>query len=51
MDQFFRLMVPNTGAFDEALIADSVSKAFDKIGDGVLITHSQVLVQVGKLHF
>lgn len=41
MDQFFRLMVPNTGAFDEALIADSVSKAFDKIGDGVLITHSQ----------
>lgn len=41
LDQFFRQMTPNTGAFDSAVISDSMSKLFDRIGDGVLVTHSQ----------
>lgn len=41
MDQFMRWLTPNTGAFDEHLIARSVSATFDRINGGVLITHSQ----------
>ncbi|WP_314186718.1 alpha/beta fold hydrolase [Aggregatibacter kilianii] len=41
LDQFFRQMTPNTGPFDDAIISDSMSKLFDRIGDGVLVTHSQ----------
>lgn len=39
--QFYRQMTPNTGSFDGNLIADAVSGLFDKIGGGILITHSQ----------
>lgn len=39
--QFYRQMTPNTGSFDANVIADAVSALFDKIGGGVLITHSQ----------
>ncbi len=41
LDQFFRQMVPNTGPFDAEVNADAVSALFDRIGRGILLTHSQ----------
>lgn len=41
LEQFYRQMTPNTGAFDATVVSASVSALFDKIGPGVLITHSQ----------
>jgi hypothetical protein len=41
LDQFFRQMVPNTGPYDAQVNTNAVSALFDKIGQGVLITHSQ----------
>jgi hypothetical protein len=40
LDQFFRQMVPDTGPFDASVATDAVAALFDKIGPGVLITHS-----------
>jgi hypothetical protein len=34
-------MTPNTGPFDAKVITDAVSELFDKIGEGILVTHSQ----------
>jgi hypothetical protein len=34
-------MTPNTGPFDMTVVSDSVSALFDKIGPGILFTHSQ----------
>jgi hypothetical protein len=41
LEQFFRAMVPNTGPFDMELHSAAVSALFDKIGPGILVTHSQ----------
>jgi hypothetical protein len=41
LHQFFRQMVPNTGPFDMEANAAAVSALFDKIGPGILLTHSQ----------
>ena len=41
LEQFYRQMTPNTGAFDANVVTDAVSQLFDKIGNGILITHSQ----------
>jgi hypothetical protein len=41
LNQYFRAMTPNTGPFDLAVISDAVAALFDKIGPGILITHSQ----------
>lgn len=41
LEQFFRQMTPNTGSFDAVIVSDAVSALFDKIGEGILITHSQ----------
>ncbi len=41
LENFFRQMTPNTGAFDTNVIADSMAALFNKIGNGILITHSQ----------
>lgn len=41
LNQFFRQMTPNTGAFDTQLIARTMAQLMDKIGSGVLVTHSQ----------
>ncbi|RAJ82302.1 alpha/beta hydrolase family protein [Chitinophaga dinghuensis] len=41
LEQFFRQMTPNTGAFDGAIVADACSEIFNKIGNGILVTHSQ----------
>ena len=34
-------MTPNTGAYDEGLIATDVAALMDKTGGGILVTHSQ----------
>jgi hypothetical protein len=40
LNQYFRQMTPNIGGFDTEVITDAASKLFDKIGDGILVTHS-----------
>jgi hypothetical protein len=34
-------MVPNTGSYDVKVNIDAVSALFDKVGPGILVTHSQ----------
>jgi alpha/beta hydrolase family protein len=41
LNQFFRSMTPNTGPFDAEVNARAVAALFEKIGAGVLVTHSQ----------
>lgn len=41
LEQFFRQAVPNTGPYDAQLNIDAVSALFNKIGQGILLTHSQ----------
>jgi Alpha/beta hydrolase family len=41
LDQFFRQSVPNTGPYDVQVNTNAVAALFDKIGPGVLLTHSQ----------
>ena len=41
LDQFFRQITPNTGAFDEQVIAASLAALCDTLGGSILITHSQ----------
>lgn len=41
LEQFYRQMTPNTGAFETRVVSDAISSLFDKIGDGILVTHSQ----------
>ncbi|MBI3716667.1 MAG: alpha/beta fold hydrolase [Betaproteobacteria bacterium] len=40
MNQYFRQMVPDTGPFDANVAAEAVSALFNKIGQGILVTHS-----------
>lgn len=41
LNQFFRSMVPNTGPYDVQVNTEAVSALFNKIGPGILVTHSQ----------
>ena len=41
LDQYFRQMTPNTGAFDVEVTSNATAALFKKIGPGVLVTHSQ----------
>jgi len=41
LEQFYRQMTPNTGPFDANVVSDAISQLFSKIGDGILVTHSQ----------
>jgi hypothetical protein len=41
LNQYFRAMTPNTGPFDMNVVSDAVCALFTRIGQGVLITHSQ----------
>lgn len=41
LEQFFRQAVPNTGPYDAQLNIDVVSALFNKVGQGILLTHSQ----------
>lgn len=40
LDQFFRMMTPNTGSVDEDAIVDAMSAVLDKSGDAIFFTHS-----------
>lgn len=40
LNQYFRQMTPDTGPIDAGVVTDAVSALFDKIGPGILITHS-----------
>ncbi len=40
LNQYFRQMTPNIGAFDTEVIISSVNELFNKIGPGILVTHS-----------
>ncbi len=40
LDQFFRQMVPNVGPIDLEVNASAMSALFDRIGPGILVTHS-----------
>ncbi|MBY5863711.1 alpha/beta hydrolase [Rhizobium leguminosarum] len=41
LNQYFRAMTPNTGPFDMEVVSNAVAKLFEKIGPGILFTHSQ----------
>jgi hypothetical protein len=41
LNQFFRQSVPNTGPYDPAANVTAVAALFEKIGPGILVTHSQ----------
>jgi hypothetical protein len=41
LNQFFRQMTPNTGPYDAEVNSSAVSALFDRIGPGILVTHSQ----------
>lgn len=41
LNQYFRQMTPNTGPFDMGINTDAVVALFEKIGPGILVTHSQ----------
>ncbi|MBT8236211.1 MAG: alpha/beta fold hydrolase [Bacteroidia bacterium] len=40
LNQYFRQITPNIGGFDTQIITDATSQLFDKIGKGILVTHS-----------
>lgn len=40
LEQYFRAMTPDTGPIDTNLSSNAVSALFDKIGPGILVTHS-----------
>lgn len=40
LNQYFRQMTPNIGGYDTEVITNATSKLFDKIGAGILVTHS-----------
>lgn len=40
LNQYFRQMVPNVGPIDINVNVDAISALFDKIGEGILLTHS-----------
>lgn len=41
LDQFYHMMTNNHGPYDADLISTTMAAVFDKVGDGVLVTHSQ----------
>ncbi len=40
LNQYFRQMTPNLGPIDREVVVSATDKLFDKIGDGILVTHS-----------
>ncbi|WP_062603419.1 alpha/beta hydrolase [Caballeronia calidae] len=41
LDQLFRQITPDTGPFDVNVIVPAIEALFDKIGPGILVTHSK----------
>ena len=57
LDQYFRQMTPDTGPIDINVNTDAVAVLFEKIGEGVLVTHShsggmgwQAVLKSDKIH-
>lgn len=40
LNQYFRQMTPNIGSFNTEVITFAISELFNKIGDGILVSHS-----------
>lgn len=40
LNQYFRQMAPSLGPIDPEIVTSATSKLFDKIGKGILVTHS-----------
>lgn len=40
LHQFYKQMVPDTGAFNINVVTEAMDALFDRIGDGILVTHS-----------
>jgi hypothetical protein len=40
LNQYFRQMTPNIGPIDGEVMTSAVAALFDKIGPGILVTHS-----------
>lgn len=40
LNQYFRSMTPDTGPIDTKVTSDAVAALFDKVGPGILVTHS-----------
>jgi len=40
LNQYFRQMTPDTGSIDIHVNSDAVTTLFDRIGGGILVTHS-----------
>jgi pimeloyl-ACP methyl ester carboxylesterase len=40
LDQFFRMMTPDTGRIDNTALVSAMSAVFDRAGPGILFTHS-----------
>lgn len=41
LNQYFRQMTPDIGPYDVHVVSDAIAALFDKIGGGILVTHSQ----------
>ncbi|AZO81588.1 alpha/beta hydrolase [Bosea sp. Tri-49] len=41
LDQFFRSVTPNTGAYDAGVVSNAMTALFAKTGPAILFTHSQ----------
>jgi len=41
LNQYFRQMTPNTAPYNADVVSDAVAALFQKIGPGILVTHSQ----------
>ena len=41
LNQYFRQMTPNVGAYDPEVVSDACAALFNKIGPAVFVTHSQ----------
>ncbi len=41
LEQFYRQGAPNVGPLDFGLVADSMAALFEKVGPGIMVTHSQ----------
>src|SRR5690606_27897035 len=41
LNQYFRQMTPNTGAYNEQVIGDAMAAVLEQSGPSVLVTHSQ----------
>lgn len=41
LNQYYRQMTPNTGAYDEQVISDAMAEVLKQSGPSILVTHSQ----------